>query len=1197
MNCNHNEQSNSSYDKEVLQLFTFNQCEEVPIFEGEKNKMRYLIICPLCAKEPSYHKPSNGSSLIAPNVHFNCTSCQYQWILCRLCCYDKQPRFPKKRDQRRSLKNVYSSLMNSMKKHTEENHQDLDNNFNANIEGTETLDLSYDNSNSFFDESILSLSHDSSSTDEYNKALIINLKHTFPDVPGNTYKSKHNAHIRNLIYNRTTKKSFTQELILDKWLGLNGEEYSISKQDCDLFLRIVRQILLNSREEQSKIVDIYTRIENRNKEENEKLRNEITKLRQIVEEQRQKMNEICSTYGIDNSQFNLHNIPSTSECDQIAPLEKGTKINKMPLPLTLKDTRKITRSFVTGLVCPQVHKHFVDGYAYVLPSEVLPIAIANGIKFEHYNVRNDNHTFNGRSIFQARYIKEIVNKFNSVRMTFMNDSDDEEKYLPTLYVPLGLWSDGCDTGSASKANRNLVKLTTLHFVNPQINEEHVFPVGLGDHNGNHDYIRNKLMDDLADLTNSIQKYYVPSFNQLVKIKFFVAYVIQDRVEHCEFTGFSGHNGLCSTVPTLSCPIKMNVENDTSAESTVTLLKQIQSCPTCFERRFLCFSEGYYDQAVSSTNDCSNCYDWNLHKVQYVPPEDYPMEIINGNNNLLTAKEITFESMRRACEVMFEKLYLHEWTKAITMRYAQVECVKNSIVDDIYRYVKNIRPRSKRFAQRPIPLFPRKLLTSGMNQRLFTLDQCMVGIMHTLILNLGKHLLLTAVAWLSETEDWTRFYNSTNGRLKKINKLSLSWCKCYHYGSRKNPGSMWVSENYLGFAYVSKSIFSFLNEKHFNYDIIFDVFWLYNSIICHVMQSTLPTIDLANRVGAMTRLFLSFFNVLDNSIEKRVASKIETAACVISVLSLNKEMVEKGMQRNYWEGGWFGEGFFRSIKPLITRGTHQMGVFISTMNKAYHLRGINEMIDNDNLLNDEGVEIDTEPENNDLFDVSRYRRFHCYSKLEQVHYAVDNIDPLASFYNVNSKKFYICFYQKQKLLLELELQSHSLRLNTNTFKVTIGNVDNAKPIKDISCNSKDYLSVLMLPLCFGNGDDDVAYYAISETHLEYFGDNVWEMPKILLDTSTFDDLNTNNRISINSINIYDSIDKLKELVGMEVEPIDGSTSGIITSCYFVEGGNNDNNARWVASYYTGEEVTENIVQNITYTYDEMMTIINEERLMM
>ena len=113
----------------------------------------------------------------------------------------------------------------------------------------------------------------------------------------------------------------------------------------------------------------------------------------------------------------------------------------------------------------------------------------------------------------------------------------------------------------------------------------------------------------------------------------------------------------------------------------------------------------------------------------------------------------------------------------------------------------------------------------------------------------------------------------------------------------------------------------------------------------------------------------------------------------------------------------------------------------------------------------------------------YQDTDCYSKLEEVHSALDNIDPLASFYHVNSNKFYICFYNKQKLLLELELQSHSIRLNTNTFEVTIGNVEIAKPIENILCNSKDYLSVLMLPLYVGNEDEDVAYYAMSDTRLE------------------------------------------------------------------------------------------------------------------
>ena len=186
--------------------------------------------------------------------------------------------------------------------------------------------------------------------------------------------------------------------------------------------------------------------------------------------------------------------------------------------------------------------------------------------------------------------------------------------------------------------------------------------------------------------------------------------------------------------------------------------------------------------------------------------------------------------------------------------------------DIYKYAKSIRPRSKRFAQRPIPPFPWRLLPPAMNQNLFTLDQCMVGIMHTLILNLGKHLLLTAVAALSESNEWTRFYKCTNAKLKNINKLSLSWCKCYSYGSTKNPGSMWVSENYLGFAFVCKSMFSFLNSMESNHPLIYDIFWCYNCLICHVMQSTLPTKDLADRVGSMARLFLSFFNLLDDSIE-------------------------------------------------------------------------------------------------------------------------------------------------------------------------------------------------------------------------------------------------------------------------------------------------------------------------------------------
>ena len=93
--------------------------------------------------------------------------------------------------------------------------------------------------------------------------------------------------------------------------------------------------------------------------------------------------------------------------------------------------------------------------------------------------------------------------------------------------------------------------------------------------------------------------------------------------------------------------------------------------------------------------------------------------------------------------------------------------------------------------------------------------------------------------------------------------------------------------------------------------------------------------------------------------------------MISVLTLEDQMRNKGMQRNYWEGRWFGEGFFRCVKLLIQRGVHTTGVFVSVLKKTYRIRSINEMIENDYSLIDNGLSSYTENDETNLFDVSRY----------------------------------------------------------------------------------------------------------------------------------------------------------------------------------------------------------------------------------
>ena len=176
---------------------------------------------------------------------------------------------------------------------------------------------------------------------------------------------------------------------------------------------------------------------------------------------------------------------------------------------------------------------------------------------------------------------------------------------------------------------------------------------------------------------------------------------------------------------------------------------------------------------------------------------------------------------------------------------------------------------------------------------------------------------------------------------------------------------------------------------------------------------------------------------------------------------------------------------------------------------------------------------------------------------------------------------------------MTLENHCVCFNTNTFQLTVDNVVSSKEFEEVSLNSKDYLSVLMLPLCYGNEEDNTGYYAISDTHLEYSHNNEWELPNLYLDTETFSNVYDGNELNnnvINSIMIWDSIDKLNELLGMDVQPIDGSTCGVITSCFFEEEEHKDNNARWIATYYDGEKNNENVVTTITYGNDEIGNII-------
>ena len=445
-------------------------------------------------------------------------------------------------------------------------------------------------------------------------------------------------------------------------------------------------------------------------------------------------------------------------------------------------------------------------------------------------------------------------------------------------------------------------------------------------------------------------------------------------------------------------------------------KDLASCEGCVKKRIDYFFNKKFSKSAKSNDQCAICNDWDLLSVKYKPHKDYPIisDDLLDENGYMSAKQITFNTMKSACETCYSNVYTYKWTQSKMYQFARVECIKESVYKSIWKHADSSRPAKTIAMQMQEPVtMPESLLPAGMNQTIIRLDQCVVGVMHTLVLNLGKHLLLTIVDLLDGNE-WSLFYNQCDKSLKDIKSLSLSWCKAYHLGSSDKPGSVWVSENYLAFAMVCKSLFCNMRNDSGEYTNILRTIWCYNSMLSYIMKPCTPSDEICHIVSSLSKLFLSYFNALDNQItrknlvrkrnsrrkakQKKDISKIESASCIINVLKVSEEMLTKGIQRNYWEGGLNGEGFIRIVKPLVKRGISQTGIFYSTMKQIYCLREINNLIENEDMLEEYDYSIDVEDNPEEIFDTERYRRFHCYRSREDIVHSTEEHKPIAFFFS-------------------------------------------------------------------------------------------------------------------------------------------------------------------------------------------------------
>ena len=220
-NTNHHSTSLSTYQLEVFEHFSCIAETDDVITTVDTKTNCHLFLCPLCGDQPGFYCSYDGTSVISPHVHFRCYSCPYQWMLCRLCSNDLQPSLLKKRDQCRNIKNVFSNLQTMMTQHTLEHHssQQHESYFN-NIED--------DNFIQFEIESDIDKTTDIINPSMNSTALMESLRITFPTVSNDRKQIAYVDNICTLLYKKNSNNSYREHLILDKWLSLSSDEYSIS---------------------------------------------------------------------------------------------------------------------------------------------------------------------------------------------------------------------------------------------------------------------------------------------------------------------------------------------------------------------------------------------------------------------------------------------------------------------------------------------------------------------------------------------------------------------------------------------------------------------------------------------------------------------------------------------------------------------------------------------------------------------------------------------------------------------------------------------------------------------------------------------------------------------------------------------------------------------------------------------------------
>lgn len=729
----------------------------------------------------------------------------------------------------------------------------------------------------------------------------------------------------------------------------------------------------------------------------------------------------------------------------------------IPLPVNANDVRRYTdgaNGIVNVIPSPVIKKDPETETAYVSLHEVISLYLPFGLpaRFEtdaeiyaSCDKEEDSHPVN-----TYKHTKRAQDLLKASDENSAQINIDNINTPPCKNMFLCIWSDGCDPNARNKTNRGSMHITTVSILSDvhRNSEQNTFVVSIGREGGNHSEVRKLIYEELNTLG---KMHYYFDGKKYIPLKIHLFCNLADRPERSESTGFGYHSGEITMRWGYVSPIP----------------EDLPSCVHCFDRR----------ASNQPRLKCNLCHDWDFSCIKIRVDKEYPKDVDEYNDGYISSHRFCYKNALESSKLCYLKLKNKLWTKLNAKSYLRHKGMNNKISDRIVAIatsgsdakVEDVVP----------PLWLPEFKSTMKNQIPAFMHLCFLGVTQT--------LGVTIKEMLNAYGKYTKFREKEV--LQPLRVFTLDWCRIWIYGSMKTPYGPWTAENYLAYSRIIKCVYSVIPSilclrsdcpklKRIS-TLVVQVTSAFNAMLARIMQPNCSS-ALIEDTERHIKLFLSIFTTWDDLVaamgEKKRKRKINSTSNLTSLLNIPAFMREYGPPRLYWEGGYKGEGILRTVKPVVTQGTH-MSWFATAALQRYYKEKSMELL----LLaqNDESAVEETKIQQ--IYSYSDRKVYAYRQGVNQLQVEINSGNPISAAYCKTTDTTYcIVIEDKKRQMIAINFHDDSGSFLGHTYCTPISlNHSNILPVGPYD----DFIAVMILPHHAGLSVSLPIFFCISELWTE------------------------------------------------------------------------------------------------------------------